>query len=216
MKMDYLKRTNKILLSLVIILFVFAIIAFAKVVFNSMSGLEWGSVSDWVSTGSSIATTYIAYLAYKAAPNWFKQKTYEAGFDHVSALMTEYDSIESEIQKLYYNILILNINNPKFLSTCNEVETLMYRVISLLGKLYACERWDVIVLPETHRCFARLRNFCNLCYKLQGYIRTNDTIAINNIREELETLRKIITSDSTDFKKNIHDYFQFPNQKSPL
>lgn len=216
MTMDYLKRTNKILISLVIILFVFAIIAFAKVVFNSMSGLEWGSVSDWVSTGSSIATTYIAYLAYKAVPNWFKQKSYEAAFDHVSTLMTEYDSIESEIQKLYFNISILNVNSSNFSSTCNEVETLMYRAISLLGKLYACERWNVIVLPETHRCFARLRNFCNLCYKLQGCIRTKDTTAINNIRDELEILRETITSDSTAFKKNIHDYFQLPNQKSPL
>ncbi|EOT7379768.1 hypothetical protein ACNR8Y_003988 [Enterobacter cloacae] len=111
--MDYLKRTNKILLSLVIILFVFAIIAFAKVVFNSMSGLEWGSVSDWVSTGSSVATTYIAYLAYKAAPNWFKQKTYEAGFDHVNNLISEYDSIEQNIQRLYWDIISINTSNSQ-------------------------------------------------------------------------------------------------------
>lgn len=208
--MDYLKRTNKILLSLVIILFVFAIIAFAKVVFNSMSGLEWGSVSDWVSTGSSIATTYIAYLAYKAAPNWFKQKTYEAGFDHVNNLISEYDSIEQNIQRLYWDIISINSCNSRISQTWGEIETLAYRTISLKENLIACQRFNVSVLPETFRCIERLKQFCNISYQLQGRLYMQDDEKIFEVHKELEVLKDCIKHDSDNIKSNMHDYFTFP------
>ncbi|HDV6228909.1 hypothetical protein [Enterobacter hormaechei] len=208
--MDYLKRTNKILLSLVIILFVFAIIAFAKVVFNSMSGLEWGSVSDWVSTGSSIATTYIAYLAYKAAPNWFKQKTYEAGFDHVNNLISEYDSIEQNIQRLYWDIISINSSNSRISQTWGEIETLAYRTISLKENLIACQRFNVFVLPETFRCIERLKQFCNISYQLQGRLYMQDDEKIFEVHKELEVLKDCIKHDSDNIKSNMHDYFTFP------
>ncbi|HGE8349149.1 TPA: hypothetical protein ACGD69_000467 [Serratia marcescens] len=208
--MDYLKRTNKILLSLVIILFVFAIIAFAKVVFNSMSGLEWGSVSDWVSTGSSIATTYIAYLAYKAAPNWFKQKTYEAGFDHVNNLISEYDSIEQNIQRLYWDIISINSSNYRISQTWGEIETLAYRAISLRENLIACQRFNVSVLPETFRCIERLKQFCNISYQLQGRLYMQDEEKILEVHKELEDLKDYIKHDSDNIKSNMHDYFTFP------
>lgn len=207
--MDYLKRTNKILLSLVIILFVFAIIAFAKVVFNSMSGLEWGSVSDWVSTGSSIATTYIAYLAYKAAPNWFKQKTYEAGFDHVNNLISEYDSIEQNIQRLYWDIISINSSNSRISQTWGEIETLAYRTISLKENLIACQRFNVFVLPETFRCIERLKQFCNISYQLQGRLYMQDDEKIFEVHKELEVLKDCIKHDSDNIKSNMHDYFTF-------
>lgn len=210
MTMDYLKRTNKILLSLVIILFVFAIIAFAKVVFNSMSGLEWGSVSDWVSTGSSIATTYIAYLAYKAAPNWFKQKTYEAGFDHVNNLISEYDSIEQNIQRLYWDIISINSSNYRISQTWGEIETLAYRAISLRENLIACQRFNVSVLPETFRCIERLKQFCNISYQLQGRLYMQDEEKILEVHKELEDLKDYIKHDSDNIKSNMHDYFTFP------
>jgi hypothetical protein len=210
MEMDYLKRTNKILLSLVIILFVFAIIAFAKVVFNSMSGLEWGSVSDWVSTGSSVATTYIAYLAYKAAPNWFKQKTYEAGFDHVNNLISEYDSIEQNIQRLYWDIISINTSNYHTSQTWGEIETLAYRVISLKGNLLSCQRFNVFVLPEAFRCLERLKRFCDISYQLQGRLYMKDDEKISEVHKELEVLKDCIKHDSDNIKSHMHDYFTFP------
>ncbi|WP_127341416.1 hypothetical protein [Enterobacter ludwigii] len=208
--MDYLKRTNKILLSLVIILFVFAIIAFAKVIFNSMSSLEWGSISDWVNTGSSIATTYIAYLAYKAAPNWFKQKTYEAGFDHVNNLLSEYDSIEENIQRFYWDVISIKPSNSRTSQTWREIETLAYRAISLKGNLFACQRFNVSVLPETFRCFERLRQFCDISYRLQGHLYMQDDEMILEAHKELGDLKDYIKYDSDNIKSNMHDYFILP------
>ena len=211
--MDYLKRTNTILISLVIILFVFAIIAFSKVIFNSMSGLEWGSVSDWVSTGSSIATTYIAFLAYKAAPNWFKQKTYEAGFNHVNNLISEYDSIEESIQRLYWDVISIkpsNSHTSQTSQTWGEIETLAYRAIRLKGNLFACQRFNVSVLPETFRCFERLKQFCDISYQLQGRIYMQDDEKILEVHKELEDLKDYIKHDSDNIKSNMHDYFIFP------
>ncbi|EKD5160985.1 hypothetical protein OR235_004578 [Enterobacter cloacae] len=175
-----------------------------------MNSLEWGSVSDWVSTGSSIATAYIAYLAYKSVPNWINQKRFEAGFNHVTSLMSEYDIIENDIQKIYFKILTLRHAGGNSSETWNEVETIANRIILLQSNLLACQRWNIYALPETHRCFARLKNFCNLCYKLQGAVITSNDTAVVTIHRELELLKNIISGDSSNFKKNIHDYFQLP------
>ncbi|MFG0800800.1 hypothetical protein [Leclercia sp. GLN_9] len=208
--MENLKLTNLVLIGLVIVLLISAIISFSKVLFTGMSGLEWGSVSDWVSTASSVLTTYIAYRAYKAAPNWIMQKSYEAGFNHVSALMSEYDVIENDLQKLYFKIITIRTNDPKCTETWNEVEALAYRIIALQSKLYACQRWNILVLPETHRCFARLKKFCDISYSLQGCIFMKDFGAIDIVHNELGKLKEDIVDDSSNFKKHIHDYFQFP------
>lgn len=208
--MDYLQRTNKILLTLVIILLAFVILSFAKVVFTGMSDLEWGSVSDWFSTASSIATTYIAFLAYKAAPNWFKQKTYEAGFDHVSSILSEYDAIVDEIQKNYFIILNIQSIDSTNSTIWLGIETLAYRIISLQSKIYACKRWDVDVLPETYRCIARLRTFCELCYQVKGSLVMDNLDDVIKAKEDILSVKSYIADDSANFKKNIHDYFQMP------
>lgn len=213
--MDDSKRTNKVLISLVIILLIIAIIVFAQVVFNSMNGLEWGSVSDWVSTGSSIATTYLAFLAYKAAPNWFKQKTFEAGFNHVNNLISEYYWIEGNIQRLYWDVISIKPSNSRTSQTWGEIETLAYRAISLKGNLFACQRFNISVLPETFRCFERLKQFCDISYQLQGRLYMQDDEKINDekileVHKELEDLKDFIKHDSHNIKSNMHDYFTFP------
>ncbi|WP_157037505.1 hypothetical protein [Erwinia piriflorinigrans] len=41
--------------------------------------MEWGSVSDWISSLSSFGTLAVAYMAYKAAPDWINRKNIEDG-----------------------------------------------------------------------------------------------------------------------------------------
>lgn len=56
--------------------------------------LEYGSVSDWVSSLSTALTLLVAWKAYKAAPDWLKQKHVEQALELASKL------IESENDKL--------------------------------------------------------------------------------------------------------------------
>lgn len=44
-------------------------------------GLDFGSLTDWMSALSSIFTACIAWKAFKAAPNWFKQKLDESAIN---------------------------------------------------------------------------------------------------------------------------------------
>ncbi|MCS4493663.1 hypothetical protein NXS97_05505 [Pantoea sp. B623] len=56
--------------------------------------LEYGSVSDWVSSISTALTLLVAWQAYKAAPDWLKQKHDEQTLELAAKL------IESENDKL--------------------------------------------------------------------------------------------------------------------
>ncbi|WP_205949830.1 hypothetical protein [Pantoea stewartii] len=56
--------------------------------------LEYGSVSDWVSSLSTALTLLVAWKAYKAAPDWLKQKHDEQALELAAKL------IESENDKL--------------------------------------------------------------------------------------------------------------------
>lgn len=49
--------------------------------------LDFGSVSDWVSACTSALTLIVAYLAYKAAPNWLTQKSGEQALELAGQLI---------------------------------------------------------------------------------------------------------------------------------
>jgi hypothetical protein len=178
--------------------------------FIHMIEFQFGTVSDWFSTISSIATTYIAYRAYKAAPNWFSQKSKEAGFNHVTSLVTDYDYLESEIQRLHFDIVSITTMSPNFRQVVDEIGKLLYQAIYLEKKLQACKRWNIEFLPETHRTFARLRNYLNSAYSLIWLDKDSNFDKWSKAENELTKLKEIISSDSTSTTINFQDYFTFP------
>lgn len=48
-----------------------------------------GNLSDWISSLSTLGTLIVAYLAFKAAPNWFHQKMDEHAFALAKELITD-------------------------------------------------------------------------------------------------------------------------------
>lgn len=76
-----IKKCNLFLISTVFVLLLVSILVGIKVLFSNMHGLEWGSVTDWFSAISTLAgslasfgTLYIAYKAFKKAPEWINKK----------------------------------------------------------------------------------------------------------------------------------------------
>ncbi|HCD2260032.1 TPA: hypothetical protein NBJ53_004766, partial [Escherichia coli] len=121
-----LKKTNSILLGINIFLFLVASLVFIKVLFLDVEGFEWGSVSDWFSTVSSVLTTYIAYRAYREAPKWINQKQNDAGFGIVTTLMAEYDQQVLNIQRIHFDILTMKSADEKFDSLIAQITKNIY------------------------------------------------------------------------------------------
>lgn len=69
--------------------------------------IEWGNVSDWLSSLSTFGTLLIAYAAYVKAPDWIKQRKHETAFDLAQKVMI-HDILE--LSKLM-NIVSLNSSN---------------------------------------------------------------------------------------------------------
>lgn len=205
-----IKLVNKILIVLVITLLITAIFAILKVVFSGLNDFEWGSVSDWFSTAASFITTYIAYQAYKAAPNWIKQKSNETGFNHVHSLMSEYDEIEQNLQRLYFDILSTRNNDPMFDGLGVEVKKNVYEIISLQFKLQSCRRWNIEASNDLNSAFQRLKDFCSLSYKVLACERMRDIDNLHLAQQKLTTLKTTISEDSKSFKKDINLLFTFP------
>lgn len=63
--------------------------------------LDFGSAPDWFSALSSVFTAFIAWKAFRAAPNWFKQKLDESAISLALDLVENYaPKIDSEIKKI--------------------------------------------------------------------------------------------------------------------
>lgn len=65
--------------------------------------LDFGSVTDWISAVSSAGTLFIAWKAYKSAPNWFKQKLDESAINFVIDFVEKSaPELEARIKKVMH------------------------------------------------------------------------------------------------------------------
>ncbi len=174
------------------------------------SKVDLGKVADWwagLSALATVGTFAVALIALKKAPNWFKQKSNETGFNHILLLMSEYDNIEHEIQRLYYDILMSRRYHPTHIALCNEMKILVHRTISLQSSLHSCTRWNISALPEVHRAFKRLKDFCEVSLKI---LEGGDFLSPEELNEKLSELKATITEDALSFKIDIEAIFCIP------
>lgn len=87
-----IKITNRILASTVIVLLCVAILVLVKVLFHGGSQLEWGSISDWVSSIANLIMAGAALYAAWNAKNWFQTKIKENALNQVTKFWTNCDS----------------------------------------------------------------------------------------------------------------------------
>ncbi|KEA51875.1 hypothetical protein DT73_13150 [Mangrovibacter sp. MFB070] len=144
-------KVNRILIGLVIVLLLVAIIAFANVLLNQYAGhvMEWGSVSDWLSSLSTFGTLIVAGMAYKKAPEWISQK--------------RYDIVHSIIDDLIYTSMV-DLANKDF--------HLMVKLTHFTSDLQSCLNEDRTALNSLDENFDYLQTiffeFTNLSYSIVG------------------------------------------------
>lgn len=205
-----LKKTNSVLLGINIFLFLVASLVFIKVLFLDVEGFEWGSVSDWFSTASSVLTTYIAYRAYREAPKWINQKQNDAGFGIVTTLMAEYDQQVLNIQRIHFDILTMKSADEKFDSLIAQITKNIYTAFDLDNKLTTLSRWNITFPQEVGNSFGRLSGYYNQAFGILIFRKTTGDTYPDLLISKLEELKSQILLDHSNLKVEIRKTFTFP------
>lgn len=205
-----LKKTNSVLLGINIFLFLVASLVFIKVLFLDVEGFEWGSVSDWFSTASSVLTTYIAYRAYREAPKWINQKQNDAGFGIVTTLMAEYDQQVLNIQRIHFDILTMKSADEKFDSLIDQITKNIYTAFDLDNKLTTLSRWNIAFPQEVGNSFGRLSGYYNQAFGILIFRKTTGDTHPDLLISKLENLKSQILLDHSNLKIEIRKTFTFP------
>lgn len=217
-------KVNRILIGLVIVLLLVAIVAFANVLLNQYVGhaMEWGSVSDWLSSLSTFGTLIVAYMAYKKAPEWINQKHYDTVHSIIDdVIYTKLINCYKKNFQLMVSIIHLSVGMKKCLTRNTVINNSLendFKVFEQLFDEFTNSAYSVIrSLNSVHR----------YKYSLSLYgqnIVTNlnqEIIQCNNYFSEIMELKieiSIYIHTNHDYKKtliektsNIHDKAQDNN-----
>ncbi|MET3701437.1 hypothetical protein [Citrobacter sp. UYEF32] len=207
--MEYRKINLTLIITVLALIFLIACVLL-KILFFGDEKIEWGSITDWISSLSTFLTFVVAWKAYKAAPQWIKSKQNEEGFNHVKKLMSEYDEIVFGIEQLHFDILTVKRNDKRYDFIANKITHEILRAYDLNAKLESCSRWNIKYPSDVKRAYLRLTE----------YYRTSMTvITLSNIMtpdqpdvllENLENIKNNLANDIEYFNANIEDIFIFP------
>lgn len=205
------KKINMALVITVIVLFTVSIFTFLKVLFSDAKTLEWGSISDYISSISSFGTLLVAYFAYKAAPQWIHQKQNEEGFNHVSNMLKDYDAIVLNLRNVYFDILSVGKIKNEIDITTQKINKEMNVFFNLENKLKACKRWRIKSPIEVEVYFSQIKNFYDIALQLLVSYHGGDIDKIAEKQILLTNKINDILVNNDYFHKKIEEIFEFPN-----
>ncbi|HDU5289242.1 TPA: hypothetical protein RFU75_003343, partial [Klebsiella aerogenes] len=196
---------NNILLSTVLLLFIVAIVTFIKVlaygtgITNLISTIEVGSLTDIISSLSSLGTLVIAYLAYKSAPLWIREKQNEEGFNHVSSMLRDYDSIVLELRNIYWDVFpgAITVSNQQEIR--NKINKCTENYFSLESKLKACKRWKIEYPLEVETHFKKILDFYSKALDVAAIQQFGDYNRAYQLQQHLTGIRDEIINDRDFF-----------------
>lgn len=220
-----IKITNRILPSTVIVLLWVAILVLVKVLFHGGSQLEWGSVSDWVSSIANLIMAGAALYAAWNAKNWFQTKIKENALNQVTKFWTNCDIFSLEMMKTYENVRNLNNTDPDFepkdfaylVRTEKEViDQLQIKLTSLKNELQSLTFWKVS--PKDATIF---KNYFISNQMALSTLKETINFDINDISERyhysmnygkvlVDTFKGLINTYET-LKKDMNNLFHFSN-----
>ncbi|HCN8152778.1 TPA: hypothetical protein N6440_002707, partial [Escherichia coli] len=190
-----------------IILFLLLGASLIKYIFNDV---EWGSFTDWISASSTAFTAWVAYKAFKAAPHWLQTKNNEAGFNHVTAVMAEYDQQVLKIQELHFDIITVRSSESKFENLSSQISKQIYETFELSSKLSSCARWKITYPKELKESFYRLTEYYNEAFGIIVFRSVVSDDRPELMISSLNDLKDKIILDSKSLKMNIEEIFTFP------
>ncbi|KNC14295.1 hypothetical protein AC790_08830 [Pantoea sp. RIT-PI-b] len=127
-----------------------------------------GNLSDWISAACNILMAFAAMVAMYKALRWFDSHKQNEAINLGKSLLTEYDSILSNIHKINHDLINLSSyreNRDEFNSVKIKVKDLAYRCIELDNNLTSASRWGLKAKNESiESSFKDLLSYCNLAW----------------------------------------------------
>ncbi|MCW1834816.1 hypothetical protein OLZ33_22945 [Pantoea ananatis] len=127
-----------------------------------------GNLSDWISASCNILMAFAAMVAMYKALRWFDSHKQNEAINLGKSLLTEYDSILSNIHKINYDLITISNyreNKDEYNSVKNKVKELAYRCIELENKLTSASRWGLKAKDESiESSFKALLSYFNLAW----------------------------------------------------
>ncbi|EKT3979647.1 hypothetical protein QEF67_000131 [Klebsiella aerogenes] len=214
-----MKFWNNILLSTVLVLFIVAIVTFIIVltygtgITNLISTIKVGSLTDIISSLSTLGTLVIAFLAYKSAPRWIREKQNEEGFNHVSSMLRDYDNIVLELTDIYWDVS----SSASYLNNTQEIREKINKGTAnyflLESKLKACKRWKIEPPHEVETHFNIILQFYSKASEVAASYQFSDFNQTYQLQNDLTGIRDEIINDREFFLRDIDDIFKFQHLK---
>ncbi|MDM3549850.1 hypothetical protein OHN09_16885 [Serratia nevei] len=135
--MNVLRRMNSliyrfVLFPLFILLLVMTGIFSAAILYNTLTlKADVGSFPDWIAAGASLATTAIAWLAFKSAPHWLQQKVDERALSDAEFLIEKY----VDLRLILGRMGMAKSNLMSAFTNTDEKKTLPERLIHAVAEL---------------------------------------------------------------------------------
>ncbi|EMN1398475.1 hypothetical protein [Enterobacter hormaechei] len=204
------RKANIALITIVSALLIISCLVLVKFLFSGSEGFVWGSVSDWVSSLSTLGTLYVAYLAYKNAPNWIKDKKNETGLNHVINLMADYDELLMQIREAI-TVLTSEYNDSLDLDVyIKSINDLRIQHTKLQSKIDSCRRWKINYPNELQLSMFKLSHANITLFLYIRFQRDNDKEQAQTLKFDLINLNSDLHNDSLFFKKDMEEIFEFP------
>lgn len=127
-----------------------------------------GNLSDWISASCNILMAFAAMAAMYKALRWFDSHKQNEAINLGNTLLTEYDSILSNIHKINFELINISSyreNRDEVNSIKNKVRELAYRCIELDNNLTSASRWGLKAKNESiESSFKALLSYFNLAW----------------------------------------------------
>ncbi|HFF8455283.1 hypothetical protein [Serratia marcescens] len=181
------KWANRIITGVVIALLILVVLLlFSTLYYNSDTGkqMELGSLTDWISSLSTVGTLYITYMAYKKAPDWISTKRNESGFEHAMKIIEQFENTYFQLDRVFSLSEAAESND----SMIEKYETSYHQILS-----------DILKLRTLLACCSR--------YKIEpNQVLSNQTLSMLNLISTLRSPYKVNLTEPKLIKDKVDDF----------
>jgi len=195
---------------------------------ESKGNFEFGSLMDFFNTVGTLGTLFVAYRAFKSAPNWFNQRIDDAAFDIANELIThDLPAFKHHLASLLIPFNWYSSSEKYFMSsdldqlkkTLEETEndisnlsTLVSKAKEKLNKLnrlgwelnaFSKEQFDK--LYDQFESFYSVYTMNSLSARLWLTPKDNDIEGMDFIKSNLNKRRELLMEVSETLENNINE-----------
>ncbi|MNB98985.1 hypothetical protein D3C75_462480 [compost metagenome] len=195
---------NKFLVTTVVLLLWLAVLVLIKVLFSNVNGFEWGSVTDWLSAGSSVITLIFAVYVYLS---WQKEKYRDDAYVIQKQIITEHypkifniiDELEFKLKN--YNFRVNGHNHHLKDSVLDSMQTYLLDTITDLEVTTHQLTTDINIMKFFR--YKPVHKFEKMCVGLTRIIE----LIIQSIKTIISCLRGLKMSEFEHVRRKLYISF---------